>query len=99
MADRLSEAAETHGLFPDEQFGNRKKRSMEVAVKFVVQAVRAAWRAAGTASLLQLDLQGAFDRVHHGALLGTLRGMGLPGWFLSWLQTFLLGREAYFTTC
>ena len=87
IADRLSEAAEAHGLFPDGQFGNRKKRSTEAAVKFVVQDVRAAWRAGGTASLLQLDLRGAFDRVHH-------RSMGLPGWFLSWLQTFLSGREA-----
>ena len=63
-------------------------------MKFVVQAVRAALRAGGTASLLQLDLQGAFDHVHHRALLSTLQGMGLPGWFLSWLRTFLSGREA-----
>ena len=94
MAGRLSEAAEAHGLLPDGQFGNRKGRSTETAVKFVVQAVRAAWRAGGTASLLQLDLQGAFDRIHHGALLGILRGMGLPGWVLRWLQSFLSGREA-----
>ena len=94
VADRLSQAAEAHGLFPDGQFGNRKKRSTEAAIKFVVQATRAAWRAGGTASLLQLDLQGAFDRVHHGALIGTLRGMNLPGWLLTWLQAFLSGREA-----
>ena len=43
---------------------------------------------------LQLDLQDTFDRVHHGALLGTLRGMGLPGWFLLWLESLLWGREA-----
>ena len=57
---------------------------MEAAVKFTVQAVRARLRAGGiTASLLQLDLQDTFDRVHHGALLGTLRvrGMACPAGF------------------
>ena len=94
MADRLSGVAEAHGLFPDGQFGNRKERSTEAAVKFTVHAVRALWRAGGTASLLQLDLQGAFDRVYHGALIRTLRGMSLPNWFLVWLKSFLSGREA-----
>ena len=94
MADRLSEAAEARGLFPDGQFGNRKGRSTEAAVKFTIQAVRAAWRAGGTASLLQVDLQDAFDCVHHGALIGTLYGMSLPNWFLVWLKSFLSGREA-----
>ena len=63
-----------------------------MAINFTVQAVRAAWRAGGSVSLLQLDIQDAFDRVHHGALLGTLRGMDLPEWFLSWLQSVLAGR-------
>ena len=39
MADRLSRAAEAHGLFLDGQSGNRKERSTEAAVKFMVQAV------------------------------------------------------------
>ena len=94
LADRLSTTAEVHKLLPEGQFGNRRGRSTEAAVKFTVQAIRAAWKAGGSASLLQLDLQGAFDRVHHGALLGTLRGMGIPEWFLSWLQSFLSDRHA-----
>ena len=51
IADRLSEAAEAHSLLLDKQFRNRKERSIEAAVKFVVQVVRAAWRTGGTASL------------------------------------------------
>ena len=94
LAVRLSTAAEAHGLFPDSQFGNRKGRLTEGAIKFTVQAIRAAWKAGGSASLLQPDLQGAFDRVHHGALLGTLRGMGLPGGLVRWLRSFLAGRKA-----
>ena len=44
IAYRLSEAAEAYSFFPDGQFGNRKKRSTEAAVKFVVQAVRAYYK-------------------------------------------------------
>ena len=42
IADQLSEAAEAYSLLLDKQFRNRKVRSTEVAVKFVVQVVRAA---------------------------------------------------------
>ena len=42
IADQLSEAAEAHSLLLDKQFRNRKERSIEAAVKFVVQVVRAA---------------------------------------------------------
>ena len=85
LANRLAAAAEQHGLLPERQFGSWRGRSTEAAIKFVVQGVRTAWKAGGSASLLQLDLIGAFDRVPHGALVGTLRGAALPEWYLQWL--------------
>jgi phage I-like protein len=68
IARRLTTAAEAYGLLPEGQFGNRKGRSTEVAAKFVTAAVETTWASGGKASLLQLDLKGAFDTVHHGAL-------------------------------
>jgi hypothetical protein len=73
VATRLAEAAEEANLLPKEQFGNRRNRSTELAGRFVATAVRTAWSWGGKASLLQLDLKGAFDSVHHGALLATLK--------------------------
>ena len=96
LAVRLSAATEAHGLFPDGQIGNRKERSAETAIKFTVQAIRAVWKARGSASLLQLDLKGAFDQVHHGVLLGTLRGTGLPGWLVLRRQREYFTPEAYY---
>src|SRR6185312_11562556 len=43
MAVRLTKAAEDNGLLPEGQFGNRKGRSTEVAVRFLVTAVYTAW--------------------------------------------------------
>jgi hypothetical protein len=45
--------------------GNRANRSTELAVRLVVAQVQEAWRQKATASLLQLDISGAFDTVNH----------------------------------
>jgi len=52
IAARLAKAAEDNGLLPEGQFGNRRGRSTEVAVRFVVIAIRTAWAWGGKASLL-----------------------------------------------
>ena len=74
----LARLAEDYNLLPPEQFGNRPARSTELAVKYVTNAVYTAWAWKGKASLLRLDLRGAFDTVHHGALLVELERAGLP---------------------
>ena len=86
LAGRLANATEAHNLLPPEQFGNHPNRSCEAAVKLVEHCVYAAWEAKGTASLLILDLQGAFDRVHYGWLVHTLCEAGLLPKFVSWVQ-------------
>ena len=49
--------------------GNRRYRSTELAARLLTDAVRCAWGVGATASLLQLDIQGAFDNVHHRWLI------------------------------
>ncbi|EAQ82861.1 hypothetical protein CHGG_11113 [Chaetomium globosum CBS 148.51] len=74
--------------------GNRAHRSTELAVRLVVAQVQEAWRQKGAASLLQLDISGAFDTVNHTRLLATLREMGFPRWLVLWTRDWLTGREA-----
>lgn len=81
-AKRVTEAAEAFGLLPDEQMGNRAHRSTELAVRLVVAQVQEAWRQKATASLLQLDISGAFDTINHIRLLATLRELGFPRWLV-----------------
>ena len=92
MAKRLIKAVENNGLLPEGQFGNRKGRSTEVAARFLAVAVRTAWAWGGLASLLQLDLKGAFDTVHHMILLATLKELGTPQGVLEWLRSYLQNR-------
>ena len=94
MARRVAEAAEWNGLLPDEQMGNRANRSTELAVRLVVAQVQEAWRQGATASLLQLDISGAFDTVNHIRLLDTLRAYGFPGWLVRWIKAWLENRRA-----
>ncbi|EAQ85473.1 hypothetical protein CHGG_09487 [Chaetomium globosum CBS 148.51] len=82
VATKVTLAAEANGLLPDEQMGNRAHRSTELAVRLVVAQVQEAWRQKGAASLLQLDISGAFDTVNHTRLLATLREMGYPRWLV-----------------
>lgn len=84
-ARRITAAAEAYGLPPDEQMGNREHRSTELAIRLVVAQVQEAWRQKATASLLQLDISGAFDTVNHTRLLATLREFGFPKWLVLWV--------------
>ena len=94
ISSRITAAAEEHGLLPEEQMGNRAKRSTILATQVLIEAVRSAWGRKGVASLLQLDLKGAFDSVSHMHLLHTLRQLGYPPKIVRWVQSYLSARVA-----
>ena len=58
--------------------GNRKGRSTETALRLLTDLVRTAWKHGGAATLLSLDISGAFDSVDHGRLLANLRALRVP---------------------
>jgi hypothetical protein len=74
--------------------GNRKGRSTELAVRLLTEQVQTAWQHKAAVSLLQLDIRGAFDTVHHVRLLHTLREKGFPPWTVRWVRSFLTNRTA-----
>ena len=74
--------------------GNRPDRSTETVALLVTEAVSAAWARGGVASLLQLDIKGAFDTVRHDKLLEVLRKKGLPEWLVDFVCSFLTARTA-----
>jgi hypothetical protein len=91
---RITAAAESQGLLPEGQTGNRKGRSTELAVRLVTEVVRTAWSHGAVASLLQLDIKGAFDTVNHIRLLDTLRQLGFPMWVVRWARSYLDARTS-----
>lgn len=94
VAERITEAAERNGLLPLNQMGNRKGRSTELAIRLLTDQIRTAWAHKAVASLLQLDIKGAFDTVCHPRLLDTLRKKGFPPWVVQWTQSYLTDRSA-----
>ena len=92
-ANRLREVAEEHGLLPATQMGARRGRSTETALELLVEQVRTVWTSKKhVASLLSLDLTGAFDTVNPTRLLDTLRKKRIPGWLVQWIRGFMTDR-------
>ena len=90
MAKRLSQAAEEHKLLPDTQMGARPGRSTETALELLTGQVKTIWGSGKfVASLLSLDISGAFDTVNSTRLLHILRKKGLPGWLVQWIRAFM----------
>jgi hypothetical protein len=91
---RFAAVAEAQGLLPETQMGNRPQRSTDLAIKLVVDATHTAWRHNAVASLLQLDIKGAFNTVNYTCLLHTLQHQGFPPWAVRWVSSFLTDRKA-----
>jgi hypothetical protein len=60
MVRRLSYYVETHGLFPDTQFGDRPGRTTEQALLVLANAIDRAWLKDKVVTLVAFDLKGAF---------------------------------------
>jgi hypothetical protein len=82
-AKRIQEAAEQYHLIPDTQMGARTKRSTETALELLTEQVQTVWKSPKhIATILSLDLSGAFDTVHPIRLLDILRKKRMPGWLI-----------------
>ena len=66
---------------------------MEVVVRFLIVVVRTIWAWGDFAFLLQLDLKGAFDIIHHTILLIILKKLDTPQRVLEWLQNYLQNQQ------
>ena len=67
IAKRIREAAEAKNLPPPEQMGARAGHSTSTALELLTCMVRTIWKEqkGQVASLLSLDISGAFDTVVH----------------------------------
>ena len=83
ISKRLAGLAESHNLLPQQQMGARKGRSVETALESLTDAVHTVWNCSTAnskkvASLLSLDVAGAFDNVSHERLLHNLKERRVP---------------------
>ena len=95
LARRISAMAEQHMLLPQEQMGARKNRSTETALELLTEQVHTIWGKSGkhVASLLCLNIAGAFDKVPHQRFLYNLRMKKIPEYLVNWVKSFLEDRR------
>ena len=95
LANRLSLLAESQELLSWNQMGARKDRSTLSAIGLITSCVETAWRARPgcVASMLSLDLAGAFDNVPHERLIAILREKRIPPWLVESIASFMQGRR------
>jgi exonuclease III len=95
VAKRIREAAEARNLLTQEQMGARAGRSTGTALELLISMVRTIWREqkGQVATLLSLDISGAFDTVVHKRLVAIMKRLGFPSWLQNWVQSFLTDRS------
>ena len=93
LARRIQYYAERYHMLPTTHTGGRKQSSCEHAVHLLLEKVHSAWRKRKAASLLMLDVSGAFDNVSHERLLHNMRKRGLPLEIIEWTASYLTDRK------
>ena len=93
LAQRISATAELNKLLPLTHCGGRKSSSCEHAIHLLMEKIHVAWKKKETASLLLLDVSGAFDNVNHQRLLWNIRELGFHEDLVGWMASFLAGRS------
>lgn len=94
LAKRLSYVVEKHNLLPEQHMGGRRGVSTEKAVHVLLERIHTTWKLTPShvASVLFLDVSGAFDHVSHTRLLHNLRKRRIDRDTVAWIASFLGNR-------
>ena len=82
----------THKVLASQQFGALPLRSAVDLTTCLTHDVEEALNKGHTATLLTLDVKGAFDTVLPGRLVHRLREQGWPDNLTRWIASFATGR-------
>ncbi|KAM3547578.1 hypothetical protein ARSEF4850_009934 [Beauveria asiatica] len=93
IASRLAYLADTFQLLPRRHTGGRKLTSTEHAMHMLLQRIHQAWAEGKVATLLLLDVSGAYDNVSHERLLHNLRKRRIDPKIIRWVASFLSDRS------
>ena len=94
VADRLSSLAEEHSLLPKFQMGERPKRDTITALDLLIEQIHTVWNSGSqwVATMLCLDITGAYNFASYPRLLHILRRLRIPTWIVGWVESFLQNR-------
>lgn len=93
IADDLSHFCETREILPRHQFGGRPSRCTSDSMLLLTHSIKEAWRRKKVASVLFLDVQGAFPNVVKEVLLHNMRTRSVPPEYIRVTELILTGRR------
>ena len=93
----LTNFLQDNKLFFSHQFGFRNGYSTSRASTSLTEMIRKALDEGKFACEVLIDLQKAFDTVHHDILLSKLNHYGVRGASYQWFKSYLTGRQQYTT--
>ena len=94
IAHRMAWIAIKYKVLHPQQFGALPLRSATDLAAALIHDVEEAWSRGLKASMLTLDVQGAFDAVLPGRLVRRLQEQGWPTNVVQWVASFTQGRTA-----
>ena len=80
-------------ILHDSQYGFREKRSTEHVILGITHQIKSNMDNKLYTSGILIDLQKAFDTVHHSILLEKLNHCGIRGIIHDWFASYLVGRK------
>lgn len=92
VAHRLRDLNVKYNILPKTQFGVAGRCTTR-ALQKLLDSVYIAWCQNLLATLLSLDIKGAFDRVDRKKLLDVMIAKGLPDWIIRFVWSFLSNRK------
>ena len=94
LARRLAWASIHYGVLHSQQIGALPKRSAVDLVAALIHDIEEAFAQKQVATLLTMDVQGAFDTVMRNRLVLRLREQGWPEHLAKWVESFMNDRSA-----
>ena len=92
VAEELTYLLEQHSLLPGTHFGGRPGRSTTDSLHLLEETIKNAWRSHKVASVLFLDIEGAFPNAVTKRLLHNMRMRRIPSALIDFTERVLTGR-------
>ncbi len=93
VASDISHLVETHKLLPNTHFGGRPGRTTTDALHYLTHRIKKAWRKGKVASVLFLDVEGAFPNAVTNRLTHNLRKRRIPDTYVKFVNNILRDRR------
>ena len=93
VAENISHLVELHQLLPKTHFGGRPGMTTTDAIHYLVHKIKQAWANDQVASILFLDVEGAFPNAVTDKLLHNLKKRRIPTVYINFITQLLTNRR------